>query len=58
MKHEIQIVCFKGIPQVAFHSRDDLVAYLEKEDTSFEKVLEDMENNPMPNWEVYCVEVK
>ena len=55
---EIHVVLFKGIPEVAFLKRDDLAAYLKKESTSLEKVLEDMENNPMPEWEVYNIDVE
>lgn len=54
---DIHVVSFKGIPEVAFYSNDDLMAYLKKEGTSLEKALEDMENNPMPDWEVYTIEV-
>ena len=54
----IYVVLFKGIPEVAFYNRSGLAAYLEKADTSLKKVLEDMENNPMAEWEVCSVEVK
>ena len=55
---EIHVVLFKGIPDVAFYNRDDLATYLKKHGTSLEKVLEEMGNNPMPEWEVHCVEMK
>lgn len=55
---EIHIVLFKGIPEVAFYEEKGVAAYLRREGTSLEKVHEDMENNPMPSWEVYTVEVK
>ena len=49
---DIHVVPFKGIQEVAFYNSDGLAAYLKKEGTSLEKALEDMENNPMPDWEV------
>ena len=55
---EVHVVLFKGIPDVAFRNLDDLAVYLKQYGTSLETVLEDMENNPMPAWEVYSVEVK
>ena len=55
---EIHILSFKGIPEVAFYKEKDLAAYLKEQGTSLREVREDMEANPMPNWEVYCVEVK
>jgi len=55
---EIHVVLFKGIPELAFYNQDNLAAYLKKEGTSLEKVREDMENNPMTDWEVYEVEVR
>ena len=55
---ETHVLSFKGIPEVGFYSRDDLVAYLKKEGKSLGKVHEDMENNPIPEWEVCIVEYR
>ena len=53
----IHVVLFKGIPDAAFYEEKDLAAYLAKQGKTHTQVLEDMENNPMPEWEVYGVEV-
>ena len=53
----IYIVLFKGIPDAAFYDSKELAAYLAKQGRTHAQVLEDMENNPMPDWEVYGVEV-
>jgi hypothetical protein len=58
MGHTVYVVLFKGIPGAAFYSEKDLDAYLGREGISVKEVREDMENNPMPNWEIYTVEVK
>jgi hypothetical protein len=55
---EVYVVLFKWIPEVAFYREKDLAAYLRKEGTSLKKVREDMENNPMAEWEVRTVEVR
>ena len=43
---------------VAFFKREDLSAYLNKEGTSLEKVCEEMEHNPMPEWEMHAIQLK
>ena len=55
---EIHIVLFKGIPEVAFYEEKEVAAYLRNEGTSLEKVREDMEANPIPEWEVYNIEME
>lgn len=55
---EIHVVSFKGVPEVAFYKEKDLAVYLKKEGTSLKKVRYDMENNPMPEWEVHTVEIR
>jgi len=53
----IYVLLFKGIPDAAFYDSGGLAAYLAKHGKTHKQVLEDMENNPMPEWEVYGVEV-
>ena len=55
---EIHVVLFKGIPDAAFYEEKGLPAYLRKHGTSIDRVSADMENNPLPDWEVYAVELK
>jgi hypothetical protein len=55
---DIYVVLFKGIPEMAFYEEKGVIAYLRKEGKFLKKVHEDMENNPIPNWEVYTVEGK
>jgi hypothetical protein len=58
MIRTIYVASFKGIPEVAFYKEKELETYLKKEGTSFKKVQEDMENNPMAEWEVHEIEVR
>lgn len=55
---DIHVVSFKGIAEVAFRDRDDLAAYLREQDTNLEKVREDMEANPVSEWDIHAVDLK